>query len=1121
MIKGRKKNPNPEAGRFGVEIHFNIQPTTIDGQSRMTKFLGRWLKIYEGEAGLFVWSALLFFAIHVSDILLNNFGETAFLKRFGVEYLPIIYMSNAVATFFIMSFLTGIMARTPSSRLLFYMLIVCGTSIGIIRFLIPFGFEMIYPVIYILKSQYEVLLGLLFWDTANDLFNTRQSKRLFPLLSAGGVLGGVSGSFFTPMLARGIGIDNLMLVYLGTTLAGAAVVGRMGSLFPFLNAAEQPKTEKKPRSSILNELRKVLPLIRESTLVKVLIVLTLVPNMVIPIINYQFNFAVDQTYGTEGGMLGFFGYFRGSMNIVSFVVLLFVGRIYGKWGLPIALMFHPCNYIIAFLAYLVRFDIFSAMYSQLSTTVLRNAINNPARSVLMGLFPPEHRSAVRPFLRGTVVRIGILMGSGTILLFQGMMHPRYLSIVAIAFVLAWILTTAVLKRRYSAILLDLISRNMLDIKSLEEKDVGHIFLDRRVQAQLVERFLSCKGSTCLWYAGLIQSLGLKNLDDHILSVLKNQDEKTAAGLLELMSGDIGSKAIPSFVELVKRRNPELTLSVLKTAARMEAGVSGRFLKSVFDAATHPEIRAYAVAGLYRENPSEYDPLIRDWLASGKASEKKAGILSAGRSGNRDFIPPLLEVLEKETDPVHISLALEALRLLQAERLNRIAIPFLKHSNESVRVSAMESVSIADEDALRAIIPLLGDTSDRVRDQAMAKLQQAPHQNGETLIESLAIPNRRLREGIFSLLQSLQIRNLDVLKFARSQILRAYVNVAEVETLERLPESPEKRLLADHLIQKKKERVDTVLRVLSAQDPSGHLRLIHRGILSADGRQRANAVEALEDTLGSTLSKGMIPLIEDLSPSQCLQLGKDFVQVPRLDPAPGALQTHLLSKRDWVTVVLTLHLIGKQGLDGGQKIEVESLLKTDNAFAVAAARRYAGGDGQQSLPKGADDMETGITIPEKILHLRTIHIFESLSVSELAAIASVTEEVAYPKGTAIIQEGEQGETMYMIIEGEVSVIKRSQGGTEIILDRIRAGDYFGEMALFEDLLRSATIRTEEDTRLLVLDKREFTEIVREYPLIALQICKVLSQRLRKLHEKIRDYEGQPPSCPIDSLPSNSG
>ena len=148
------------------------------------------------------------------------------------------------------------------------------------------------------------------------------------------------------------------------------------------------------------------------------------------------------------------------------------------------------------------------------------------------------------------------------------------------------------------------------------------------------------------------------------------------------------------------------------------------------------------------------------------------------------------------------------------------------------------------------------------------------------------------------------------------------------------------------------------------------------------------------------------------------------------------------------------------------------------------------------------METEITIPDKILHLKGIQIFEGLSVSELGAIASVTEEVAYPPGEIVISEGESGDTMYLVVRGEVSVIKSMGQPNEVELAKTGAGDYFGEMALFEDLVRSATIRTEQDSSFLILHKQEFKEIVREYPGIALEICKALSQRIRDLHEKIQ-------------------
>ena len=253
-------------------------------------------------------------------------------------------------------------------------------------------------------------------------------------------------------------LDNLMLAYLGTTMLGAIAVKRMGTRFPTLLLSDKDPKKRKQRTSIAQEFKKAIPLIKESRLVKVLILLTLMPNVVIPILNYQFNYAIDQSFATEGLMIRFFGYFRGTMNVISLIILLFVGKLYGRWGLPVVLMFHPINYMFVFIAFLLRFDLFSAMYARLSTNVLRTTMNVPATNIMMGLFPESYRNVIRPFLRGTVVRIGVLMGAGFIMLSEGLVHPRYLSLVAMIFVGGWITTTFFLKRGYSKILLDLISR---------------------------------------------------------------------------------------------------------------------------------------------------------------------------------------------------------------------------------------------------------------------------------------------------------------------------------------------------------------------------------------------------------------------------------------------------------------------------------------------------------------------------------------------------------------------------------------------------------------------------------------------------------------------------------------
>lgn len=1070
----------------------------------MLKLLGRWLNIYQDERGLFLWSAVLLFLIRTSSILFNNFAETAFLKRFGVEYLPIVYIVNSISAFVIMGLIAGMMIRLTANRLLNYLFLFCGISVGGLYFVIPLDFDLLYPLLFVLKSQYEVLLALAFYNLANDLFNTRQSKRLFPLITAGGVLGSIIGSFGTPFLIKAIPLDRLLLIYLCTTILGAIAVKRMGTRFPTLLLSDKASKKGKSRTTMVQEFKKAVPLIKKSKLVKIMILLTLLPNVVIPIINYQFNYAIDQSFGNERTMIEFFGYFRGVMNIISLIILLFIGRVYGRWGLPVALMFHPINYMLAFVAFLLRFDLFSAMYARISTNVLRTTMNVPATNILMGLFPESYRNVIRPFLRGTVVRIGVLMGAGFIMLSEGFVHPRYLSLVALVFVWGWVTTTFFLKRGYSKILLDLISRNMLDLKSMEDKDVGHVFNDKQVQAQLIQSFLSARGNDCMWYARLLKSLSVQELDMHILSTIRGQNDRTKIGLLSLLSPRAGDEAVQVFKELAEPDNPDLMVALIEAANRLDSELSSEFEREIFVTSEYPEVQAHAVTGLFHQDPATYSEMIHAWLNDDHMNKRKAGVIAAGKTGERSFVSQLEKMLgAKDNGPI-LPFVLQGLNRLGAPHLNTLVYPYLSHPLESIRIEALEAFDIKDDDTLKEVINLMNDPSDRVHNQAKHKIEISSYQNAQLLVESLTIPRRKVREGLFYLLESMDIKNLDVFRAARFQIERSYRNIAEAEAVRALPKSRERDLLLDHLDQKSKVRLENALRILATQDRSGQMKTIWRGISSVDPRQRSNSLEALDDSLDSSLSEIMMPLLEGLPPSRCLAVGRKRFHLPSFDSNPAAIYTHFLTKQNWVTVVLTLYVIAQQGVDGFDEAVVEKLTRSENAYIYQMAQGVFG-QKQAHPEKKEDGMGTEISVPDKILHLRRIHIFERLSITELAAVASVTDEAVFQPGEIVIKEGEPGETMYLIIEGEVSVNKSREQGHEIELDRIGAGDYFGEMALFEDIPRSATIRTQKESRVLVLHKREFAEIVREYPQIALQICRVLGARLRTLHEKVKRYE----------------
>ena len=1063
----------------------------------MSKVLGRWLNIYKAEMSLFLWTTALLFLVRTCGVFLNNYAETTFLKRYGVEYLPIVNMLNAVATLFIMGAMTGMIARSSGTRLFTRLFVFCGISVAGLRLIIPLGYDLVYPLLFMLKAQYEILLALLFWNLANDLFNTRQSKRLFPLITAGGIIGQILGSFSTPHLVAAFNIDNLLFVYLAITLMGAMVVNRMGSRFPALLFSSKTPAEPLSRKSIITEIRAIIPLIRSSPLINLMILITFSSNVVIPIMNYQFNYAVNDQFASETSLIHFFAYFRGVLNTVSLFILLFVGRFYGRWGIPVALMFHPLNYMFVFMAFLLRFDAFSAVYARMSSNIIRSTINIPAMAVLTGLFPKSYRNLVRPFLRGTVVRIALFLGSGLILLSTNLFHPRYLSLAALPFVAVWVITTVVLKKRYSRILMNHISHDMFDMKSFESGEIQQLFNDKGTRAQLRQTFLNSSGEDCLWYARLMRSLELPDLDAQILEKMeKESDERTVIGLLELLSPQVGNTATNVFARLAEIAPQKLNIALLKTAGRISPDLFSGFIQHQLSTNTDPVAKGYAVASLFDRDPDIYQSTIDDWLESDLDPERLAGVIAAGRSGRSAYINQLKALLRHEKNEDIIVEILGGLQRLNTSGLNQLLLRFLGHKNTPIRLSALEAYEIDNDESLRNVVNHLSDNSGQIIEKAKGKLVNAEYHHDQLLLEWLALPNRRIREGLFSLIQQMDLKEIDTIQFARSQIEKSYRRLNEAAAVDSLPAGPFQELLRRHLLEKHELNIANTLKVLSKFDSRGRIKRIQRGLSSMDSHKRGNSVEALENLLEKSLAKILIPLLEESDLSRKLAVGRKHFDLPEFQVNRVGVINHLVAQKDWVATTLIHGIVndmaGKQidkvalisMIPSNKQEKIEDMLPTDS-----------------NVLDGEINMADMMTLPEKIIQLRKIEILKDLSVSELAAIAAIAEEEEFSTGEIVIREGEMSQALYLVIEGETSVIKNEGTDHEIELARIITNDYFGEMALLEEgYPRSATIRTERPSRFLSLQKNEVVEIINEYPKIAMNFCRILTRRLRALDEK---------------------
>jgi CRP/FNR family cyclic AMP-dependent transcriptional regulator len=107
---------------------------------------------------------------------------------------------------------------------------------------------------------------------------------------------------------------------------------------------------------------------------------------------------------------------------------------------------------------------------------------------------------------------------------------------------------------------------------------------------------------------------------------------------------------------------------------------------------------------------------------------------------------------------------------------------------------------------------------------------------------------------------------------------------------------------------------------------------------------------------------------------------------------------------------------------------------------------------------------------------------------------------YRDGEDIVCQGEVGDCMYVIQTGQAEAIQGKEG-KEVRLAVLGEGDVFGEMALFERMPRSATVRALGDVRVLTIDKKTFLRQVHEDPSLAFRILQKMSYRIRELDTEL--------------------
>ena len=141
-------------------------------------------------------------------------------------------------------------------------------------------------------------------------------------------------------------------------------------------------------------------------------------------------------------------------------------------------------------------------------------------------------------------------------------------------------------------------------------------------------------------------------------------------------------------------------------------------------------------------------------------------------------------------------------------------------------------------------------------------------------------------------------------------------------------------------------------------------------------------------------------------------------------------------------------------------------------------------------------------------LNKIPFFIDNSIEDMDIISKITFSISYKAGETIFEEGTIGDFICFLVLGSVEILKKDSSGNKKLFHHLYSPSVFGEMALLDNNIRSATVIANTDVELGIIRRNDFEKIILNKPLLGLgiikKIAKILSSRLRKTNNKFIEY-----------------
>lgn len=896
-----------------------------------------------------------------------------------------------------------------------------------------------------------------FWTFTSDYFDTLGAKRLFPLFTVGSSLGGLLGGVLASVLV-GLTLDSgaLLFCWVGCNLLAAgwlryhkASLRRWGPL----------EIEEDDATS-MDGVRSSIRYLRNSRLGRLMVLSALFMVTSLFVSQYIYSSIFLQAFPDSDSLATFFGKFLACANALELVLEVAITPfLLNRFGIANANLVHPSLTLLAFLMLGLKPTLAAAIFARLNRETLENALAAPVRNLLFNALPARLRGRMRAFLEGMVVYSGMAM-AGLFLMLWEHVNPSAIGggsvLAGGGFVLAcaFLLTNYGMKKDYLEQLLVAIREGRVELS------LSSSTLETLPSRKLVQLWKAMSASSA--QLPILEELSRALLKRHIFKPLQESfshaDARVRYVCLQSLVAAGQAQGDLYLRKALGDASPRIRLYALHHLTPGATELVPRLLDDL-----DPEVRAEAAA---RCVPVHEDTL-KDMLASERPAFRLAA-LSRLPLGMIDYA----RIVLGGADPGEVQAALKTLCRLRAAPSVKELRKLYGSPVARVRGEALKAVGGGDEicqEGLDLLYRGLSDPDRQVRGTAVEGLVARAEQSRTLLEHALGSPETHLCHSGITALERISAEDARPL-FAQESIRRAkraWLHSLEAAKLERLAQdSPSRRLTEGFLILALRDAaardLSTCFRLLEAMEEPKIVRSVEKVLRFANARIRADALEVLSNLGVRESTAILVHLLEE----------GDIVERER------ALSGRVPPPRDRPTLLAQLESCNDRWLRLA-------------AFACLA----------QDEPGSHDPRREETVLMEHLLMLQSVPLFATMTLEQLEAIHLCLTEQHYTLGELIFHEGDVGDEMYIVAEGEVEILLKLDTPEPILLAKVGPGAYFGEMSILDNEPRSAAARVSQDARLLVLKGEQLKELVYVMPEIAFTIFKVLSERLRRSDRRL--------------------